>query len=287
LSSFEKNQHLNILNYDKEKTLIMRNLLLFIAIVFLLKNVKAQQNDTIELCIIGNPHRTTNYYNNQILYSILNRIHPDLILMEFDSSFFTKDFSYDTVKYPMLLSSVNAIATNNYKDNYDNVTLRPFDIQGRNDSLKTHNFFKLKNQMYEAIFKYALSDSVTKRNYRDFILLSKSSYAINTLNINSLKELNSQELSSLMFLQQNVYQYSALNIVESTNSLKKYVDFAKWQIEFWERRNDIMVKNIRQFIKSKKYKRIVILTGNMHLFYIVHGLEKDSINYKLKEFWKY
>ena len=267
---------------------------LFAFILLIFGQVKGQNNQQTEICIIANPHSNTKYYNSNVLDSILNKINPDLILVELDSSFFTSDFNYDTVKYSSLSitksKSPNIIGTTLYKKHHKKVQIRPFDITGRNDSLKKNNYFDLKDKMYYDIYKYEKDDTISERNYRDYILLAKSLYAINSLNIETLKQMNSNVLTNLMFLQQSVYLNSALNIAETTDSLLKYKSFAHWQSDFWERRNNKMVENILYFIRKNQYERIVVLTGNMHKFYILYGLKKekkDSDKYLIKEFWDY
>ncbi len=263
--------------------------------VFLLiiNHLFGQSLETTEVIVIGNPHTNNTYYNAKVVDSLLTNIQPDLILVEFDSSFFNSEFSYDTIKHPQLLkrnSSPNTIGTNNYVSKHKSAIIRPFDISGRNDSLRKHEYFTIKPKMYDAIFKSAHKGLLSPRNERDFILLAKSLYSINTLKIESLKQLNSNFLANLMFLQQNVYLNSAINITETTDSLKKYNEFANWQAGFWEKRNDIMVKNISYFINTKQYKRIVILTGNMHIFYIKEGLKRKEgykTNFVIKEFRDY
>ncbi|MCK4678180.1 MAG: hypothetical protein KAT48_08625 [Bacteroidales bacterium] len=267
----------------------MKKLILFFYLLFFISHVTGQNNDSTEICIIGNPHNNTSYFNAQILDSILNRIKPDLILVELDSSFFNSEFQYDTVKIPYLLkeekSSPTIIASNNYRENHNNIDIRPFDILGRNDFYKKHDFFNRKNQMYRDIFNYASQHSFSDRNFRDFVLLSISLDYVNSFNISSLKELNSEALIKLVQLQQTIYLYKAIDIVETTDSLKRHIEFAHLQKGFWDKRNTRMILNIIYF--TNKYKRIVVLTGNLHKYYLINGLKRANGNYKLKEFWTY
>jgi hypothetical protein len=253
-----------------------------------LLNAHAQNIETTEICVIGTLHNDTDYFNSQILDSILNRIEPDLILVELDSSFFTSDFQYDTIKRPYLLkkeqSSPTIIATNNYRSE-NSCDVRPYDISGRNDSLRAHNYFELKNKMYFDIFKFGAKGIYSSRSDRDLSTLSAGLSYINSLKINSLQEINSESVCKLIDLQQTIYLINALNIVESNDSLTKYKSFAQFQLDFWFLRNAIMVENISQFILH--YKRIVVLTGNMHKQLLVSGLKRKQENIKIKEFWEY
>lgn len=263
--------------------------LLIIFLIFINHLIIGQNNDSTEICIIGNTHTNTSYFNAQIMDSILNRIHPDLILVELDSSFFTSGFQFDTIKTPSLLdrekSSPSINGTRLYQRTHSNIDIRPFDIEGRNDFYRENDFFNKKNQMYIDIFKFAHYDSLSPRNFRDYILLANSLYCVNSLNISSLQQLNSSEITNLVYLQQSIYLNMAINIVETTDSLIKHTEFAHLQKDFWNKRNNKMIDNIMHF--ATKYKRIVVITGNMHKYYLVTGLLRKNEDYKLKEFWEY
>lgn len=268
----------------------MKTLLLTISALLIINSTHGQNNPkTREVCIIATLHDITDYCNPRILDSILQVIKPDLILVEMDSSFFTPDFYYDTISRPYLVipesSSVETITTHNYKKMNPEVDIRPYDICNRNDYYRQQDYFNMKPAMYQDIFRFASGEAVSARDYRDFMLLAVSLHCINNLNITSLSELNSESTTNFTFLQNLVYMNSAINLTESIDSLRKYEDFAKWQKEFWDIRNTRMVENIISV--SEGYERIVVLTGNLHKYYLVMGLSPAHLNIKLKEFWEY
>ncbi|HHN47758.1 MAG TPA: hypothetical protein ENN08_02295 [Bacteroidales bacterium] len=268
----------------------MKILLLTITALLICNGAHSQNNPkTREVCIIATTHDTNDFCNPQILDSILQVIEPDLILVEMDSTFFTTDFYYDTISRPYLIipesSSVETITTHIYKKEHPEVDIRPYDISMRNDYYRQQDYFNMKPAMYQDIFRYTSGGSNSERDYRDFMLLAVSLHCINNLNITSLAEMNAETTSSLTFLQNMVYMNSAINLTESIDSIRKYQDFAKWQKDFWETRNAKMIDNIISV--SEGYERIVVLTGNLHKYYLVMGLSADHLNIKLKEFWEY
>lgn len=267
----------------------MKNILLSLSILLSIFKLSGQNVDIHEICIIGETHSKTTYCNDKILDSLLTRIKPDLILVELDSSFFTSGFQYDTIKRPYLLddskSSNSILATNSYIKNNKKTDIRPFDITGRNDFYARNDFFNKQNEMYKAIFKYASTNSMNERDHQDFVLLSTSLDCINSLKISTLKELNSQAITNLAYLQQNIYLNSALNLVESIDSLKAYKEFAHLQKDFWIKRNSQMVQNIIKL--AKNYKRTVVITGNLHKYYLHLGVLMSDEGFIIKEFWEY
>jgi len=242
-----------------------------------------------EVCVIGTHHNITNACNPRVLDSVLRIIKPDLIFVEMDSTFFTHDFYYDTIQRPYLidpeLSTVETITTYHYKKMNPEVDLRPYDISNRNDYYRQNDYFNIKPAMYQDIFKYASVDTVSERDYRDFMLLAVSLHCINNLNLSSLAALNAESTTSMTFLQNMIYMNSAINLTESIDSLKKYEDFAKWQKDFWETRNSRMIENI--ILLSEGYERTVVLTGNLHKYHLVLGLSANKLEIELKEFWEY
>src|ERR1035437_2169659 len=253
----------------------MKKILLFPLLAFSNLFVLGQKTDTSIICVIGTAHENTPYENTRILDSILNLIKPDLILEELDSSFFTRNLQYDTLNYPSILhgseSAPADIASINYQRSHK-VDLRPFDITGRNKFYRDNNFFSRQNEMIQDLYRYSNKGLLNERNQSDFNLWVKSLYNVNSISVSTLKELNSEILMKLLEIQEGIYLDKPIEIVETTDSLKKYIEFAHLQKDFWIKRNDTMVKNILYF--SNEYKRIVVFTGNSHKYYLLNGLRQ-------------
>lgn len=266
----------------------MKILLSFLLLAFFNIIVLGQNIESSVICVIGTSHNNTIFCNVQILDSVLNLIKPDLILEELDSSFFTSDFRYDTVNYPSILhgseSSPADIASNNYQKSHK-VDIRPFDITGRNKFYRDNDFFTRQNEMLKDIYSHSIKGLLNERNQSDFNLWVKSLGNVNSIKISSLKELNSEMFMNLLEIQESIYLDKPIEIVETTDSLKKYIEFAHLQKDFWIKRNDTMIKNILYF--ANDYKRIVVFTGNLHKYYLMNGLRLAKGPYIIKEFWDF
>jgi hypothetical protein len=92
-------------------------------------------------------------------------------------------------------------------------------------------------------------------------------------------------LMNFLEIQQSIYLDKPIEIVETTDSLNKYIEFAHLQKVFWIKRNDTMIKNILYF--ANDYQRIIIFTGNLHKYYLTNGLRNAKGPYKTKEFWDF
>lgn len=98
------------------------------AIIILLTVLRAfGQQQRTELIIIGNVHEAAPNYNADTLYTILEKIKPDIILHEIDSSFFTKKFKF---KYPS--GNNEQRASRKYSGKHPATLIRPFEFEGRN-----------------------------------------------------------------------------------------------------------------------------------------------------------
>jgi len=238
-----------------------------------------------ELFIIGTIHNPTDIINSDTLFNILKKIKPDLILIELDSSFFTKQFDFDTTKYPDILSTNENISANKYRQLYK-IDIRPFDITGRNEFYREHDFFTTQSKMYSAISKANDNGQLDTSCADDFELISFTLDLTNKIKYRSLSELNSDVSIKLTKIRQKILYDKTISIVKRTKSLNKWIDFAELQKNFWVRRNNQMAENIEHFANEKSYDKIVVFTGANHLYFILELLkEKQNKNYIIKDFW--
>ena len=140
--------------------------------------------------------------------------------------------------------------------------------------------------MIQGLYNYSNKGLLNERNQSDFNLWVKSLKNVNSIKISTLKELNSEMFMNLLEIQETIYLDKPIEIVETTDSLKKYSEFAHLQKNFWIKRNDAMIKNILYF--ANDYKRIVIFTGNLHKYYLMNGLKQAAKGSIItKEFWDF
>jgi len=75
----------------------------------------------------------------------------------------------------------------------------------------------------------------------------------------------------------NYYTYKGIrNLINSLPELSKYKSYWDEEYDFWEKRNQTMLKNILKFTKSYSGKKIVVLCGFAHKNLLVRGLKKSS-----------
>ncbi len=90
-----------------------------------------------------------------------------------------------------------------------------------------NNFFNKQDSMYRDIYRYGYGGQLSERNQSDFYLLEKGLENVNNLEVATLAELNSETLMNFLEIQEYIYLNKAIEITETTDSLKKHSGFAR------------------------------------------------------------
>lgn len=247
------------------------------------------------LVLLGTVHQPVENFNSDSLYNILKKIRPDLILFEVDSSFFTQDF-----KFKKTWESNENIATIKYMNNFD-VDVRPYEFTGRNEhrikigSRPTDN--KASN-LLDSLYKNNLLNSSDNKIYKNFLKVNDS---LNSLAYLGAKAFNNSKTDKIAQTRQE-YQYKKLldvmeeyPIFSNTYYIKNegdsisYYEGYKRASEFWDLRNRTMAKNILHFTDEFKGKRIIVLNGYFHRYYLDSLLrpEQEKNNFIIKDWYEY
>ena len=241
--------------------------------------------DSTEIIVIGTVHYDTDNFNSDSLLNIIKTISPGLILIEADTSYFTSDFEFEK---DISTSFLETRAITKYKEN-NNVILRPYDIEKRDDFLNNYerrekeiSFFSMLDMLYSAgnlpsETENLLLSLITTMETAEFLSLS-TPYNINKTESDSLiREIN-------------YYTYDGIrDIIESTPDLQEYKTYWDENYDFWISRNDVMVEKIIHFTEEFKGNRIIVLCGFSHKPYIKDGLVESGnrADLILKEYWEY
>ena len=257
------------------------------------KTEKKIKSET-EIIVIGTQHKPAPNFNSEILFNILEEVKPDLILLELDSIKFTSDFKLKEVKENELLASEK------YRLKYPTTKLRPFEFEGRNQYRIDKGMrptdrltLKLIDSLYKADLLTASETEIFKA-YQDAldplkVIAANSPEAWNNSKGDSLCE-NRQFLQYQMIPKiTNSREEFANKFITKPNGEKTSYRYG-YQLwaNFWDLRNQTMAKNIMTISENNKGKRIVVLCGFMHRYYIISELKrltKDK-NIVLKEYYE-
>ncbi len=241
--------------------------------------------DSTVVVVVGTVHNPSGYYDIQTLCQILDRVRPDLILVELDSSFFTTSMS---LKREYVGVSMENRAVSLYLQSHT-VPIRPYDIEGRNRIYEQHNYFSLQRELSSAL----------NSAERDSLLGAKPTLLLNTIirfdkigagfGSERPEVINSTACDVAMESKQYYAGEGMLQIVESVPSLVRFTEFARFRRDFWITRNDKMVDHILTWMKVFPARKILVLCGYEHRYYLRNALIERAKSgwFSVSDYWTY
>ena len=255
-----------------------------IFLLFIFSNSIYNAYSQTEICIVGEVHEECEYMNADSTYNILLRIKPDVILIELDSSFFTSDFLFDLDKDPDLLSSNQNIGSEKYRL-HNKVDLRPFDMSNRNEWYRKTNYFENQRKMWDEVIHLYENNELSKKDKEDVELIQLV-MNYNGMVFSSVKDLNVNMTVKFLSVREKIIYPKMLSIIENTEKLQHWIEFAQLWKAHWDERNAIMADNIKKIVIDYPNKRIVVFVGLEHKPGLIDLLE-NSPNFIIKEYWNY
>lgn len=245
-----------------------------------------------ELIIIGTTHFPTKQINKDTIYSILESLKPDIILMESDMTNFNSDFTfkntYDENEWSAIVK---------YRTNFNNTLIRPVEFEGRNNYRK-ENEIQNPDVVFNEINVLDSLNILTEKHKKIWNRFVELSNSLDELSDSSLKEINSISTGNLVGERQ-FYQYQKLKEIVDENH-----EFTKLKIQtankdsislrelfkrysyFEELRNRSIINNILKWENKYPNKKIVVLIGFYHKYFLINELKwkQKENNFELYEY---
>jgi len=238
-----------------------------------------------EVVLVGTVHAPTPNFQEETLVGILNRVKPDLILLELDPSFFDDSFTLSE-KYRDV--SLESRAANAYAKTAG-VRLRPFDIEGRNRFYQEHDYFKRELKLNQEVGRLYAGGQLSPEARLLFEGLLSLSAVRDACGAERAEVINSAACDTAVEKKQ-YYAFKGLGrVVELTPALKEMSPFWTLADDFWVRRNDAMVTNILKYTKELRPRRVVVLSGYEHRYYLRKQLAEQATRegFVLREYRDY
>ena len=232
-----------------------------------------------QIWLIGTAHEEKNYINADSLTYALNKIKPDLILIELAEKYFTEDYQLNLEKYPDLLSTNENIASYKYQQLHT-VELRPFEIDGRNEFYKRENYFEKESQMFNEMLNLYENNKLSANSKTNFEILLSALISYANVEFRSLTEANSDVATKFLALKNKINFELMISIVKQTEELEKWLEFSELRKDFWDRRNKAMFEKISGYSKEYPDKKIVVLVGNDHKYFLLELLKQNEFEVK-------
>ncbi|KFF08173.1 hypothetical protein [Chryseobacterium luteum] len=261
------------------------------AFLLLLTTFFFSQSKT-EIYVIGNIHDSVPNYHPKILFDILDKVKPDIILHEVDTQGM-KDYE-NGIK----ITENEIKASNDYRKKYPKTLRFPFDFEGRNQYRKDKGMVPTDNlsvKLIDSLYKAKKLAPSEVKIYESFTNITKDLMKIAELSPENFNNATTDQISEK---RQNAQYSELLKIIEARPEFAKrfvvkpdgkkisYRDGFKLMSGFWDLRNQTMAKNIYKIAEAYPGKKIVVLTGFLHRYYILKELKRiNNGTYVIKEFY--
>jgi len=256
-------------------------------------------NQKAKIYLIGVVHTENKYRNADSLYDILLHIKPDLILSETDtlSGYFKPDFTM--VQPPKWYTTARKLNIGRkmppemevlytYKKNDTSVAILPFDIDiiNRKKSVLENNANEIKwIDDLNKVDRLGKIPAALKRLHEN--VEQYSNYYIELLP-KSYRDINRKAVSDSireLMIRENEY---FPKVIDAVPELKEYKNWYTEHSAYWQLRNKTMRDNILKMMEMKKAKKVVVLTGLLHKYYLTDLLTevKDQFNFELAAYYQ-
>jgi len=190
----------------------------------------------------------------------------------------TSDFKLnEDIEYAFMETSAITIYSRT-----NNVTLRPYDIDGRDAFLDGYGRKRNESNFYSDINNLSQTNKLSSEGSEMFsrilsmINVSEEMANATPTYINS--EEGRKKIDTI-----NFYSYTGLRkLIDLSPGLSDYDSYWNTETEYWNIRNNVMIENIVKYKNEFEGKRIVVLCGLSHKNILKNGLNKKLAEEKIK-----
>lgn len=233
--------------------------------------------------VIGTVHEDTAQFKSGTLVDILRRVRPDVILLEFDSSFFDSASAL-LEKFRGITLESRAVTT---LQKELAVKVRPYDIEGRNAFYADHDYFKLEGELNRELNGLSAENGLPAEAKLTFETLRVLSAIRDAIAAERPEVINSGASDTALEKKEDYSFKGMRRIIALTPALNKYDAFGALADEFWMRRNEAMIGNVTKCAKEFRGKTIAVLCGYEHRYFLRKGLKEREAkeNLVVREYW--
>ena len=251
--------------------------------------LQSQKNTSLntgtEVYVVGSMHFETNNFKRDDLYTYINKVSPSIILYEGDAQTANRMVNRTDLLNQLMSSfkkgnKVERFVALRYLKHHPESEVLGYEWEERNRFHFKHSYRKNMGKLIGTAIKLhkekALSNEESEIMNEFFTVNKKYS---NLGNSKTVYDFNNPIADSIIRVRQEfVYNIipKILNTKELSDELKEFVPV---HMDYWDTRNMAMVNNIVNQIKNNPNKRIVVLTGYSHRYYLIDELKKLEEEY--------
>ncbi|RQO32157.1 hypothetical protein DBR32_00655 [Taibaiella sp. KBW10] len=248
-----------------------------------------------ELIIIGNVHKPMAHYNADSLYAILEALKPDIILLEIDSSYFAGNRAF---KHPG--TENEQMATTQFLSHHPQVHIGPFEFEGRNEYRRAQGIKQSEAPAMHLLDSLFETKQLTKKQRQIITTYRKLSDSLNSFGFKSAYFFNNTQTDRIAERRQYYQHVKVRQVInQRTEFASRFVNTSAGVsislaegynrfCDFWDLRNQTMAQNIIQVMDQNPNKKVIVLTGYYHRYYLLDQIKKRKQNrhFSLKEFYE-
>lgn len=241
-----------------------------------------------EVYVVGTLHFENNSVKRDDFFRYISSISPNIILYETANINRVLNRTNFFNQLNIVLKGKNKIESfivHRYLKYHPETKVFGYEWKDRDEFHFKHSYASTSSEMIGSLIQLYNQNQLNEAEVKilkEYLTLNNSLNKISSSG--SVDEINSLETDSIAFHRQN-YMYNFLpTIIKEKNELEKYHSFADVHMGYWDKRNQEMVSNIIEHIKLHPNKRLLILTGFFHRYYLIDELKKQEkkLNFKLK-----
>ena len=253
---------------------------LTISCLFFLQSFGQTDTSKTEIIIIGTIHSGNKYLNDKTLYKLLKSLNPDIILDEYSEKY-KLVFGLQTATFLKIAKpGIEQSALQRIARRHKKIVILPYDTA-----------FARKQYIKESIkFESLLYDSLSTIKKEHLDSMKYGAYTAKRDNYHELfqtQDLQKLNEAKVYTLGGELYKADKELILPL---IKKYIKDSsiarkfEADLKFWNDRNNFMVRQIEKISTLNPGKRIVVLTGLNHKYFLTEKLTGNyGNNIKLTE----
>ena len=238
-----------------------------------------------EVYIVGSVHFETSNIKRNDIYHYLDSISPSVILYESDTKTVNRmlnrtDFLMQLMYTFKNVKKVESFVVLRYLKHHPETVVLPFEWEERDAYHAEHEILTKPNTMIKALLQLYNENSLThdQASIVDEYLSTNKAYFQIDRNADVF-DINSSITDSLISERQAYVYQKIPEIVKERIELAEYEDFLPIHMGYWDIRNKAMTENILKQIRLNPNKKIVVLTGYSHRYYLTAELQKYEQQY--------
>ncbi|MFN8276341.1 MAG: hypothetical protein U0T84_02555 [Chitinophagales bacterium] len=250
--------------------------------------------DTTEVIVLGTLHQHGAQVSFDSLYNALEKIKPNVILFEMDSTGFDETMNLKNSIYSMVApeflskwqpKNLEEMACKKYQHFNPSAVIRPYEWSGRDKFHKTKAYTAIEAKCFPEMHQLYHSKKLRVQHENIFRAFLSLTQQLNGYSDSTLAQINTKAVDSLAKSRQYLHYKAIKQIVDSNENLKDYKAYFQPYSSYWETRNNEMVKNICRYIKLNPGSRIVVLNGYFHRYFLLEKLrlQQAALNFKVVE----